>query len=103
MNNIINEIYKEWSEVAGEESVSFTLAMKADTLLSELDYYPSFIWNTQGKIIFEYIQYHPSKTLYIIIDEHTVSGKICTGKYYIEEFAYLTIDTINTVLDRFWE
>ena len=103
MNSIINEIYNEWSVVAGKENISFTLAMKADALLTELDYYPSFIWNTEGKIIFEYVQRIPAKNLYIVIDEKTVSGKICAGKYYIEEFAYLTVDTINSILNRFWE
>ena len=103
MNSIINEIYKDWSVITGKENISFTLAMKADTLLMELDYYPSFIWNTEGKIIFEYEQKFPTKTLYIVIDEKNVCGRVCAGKYVIEDFVYLTIDTINTVLDRFWD
>ena len=103
MNAIINEIYNNWSTVAGKENISFTLAMKADALLTELDYFPSFIWNTEGKIIFEFEQRFPVKNLYIVIDEKNVCGKICSGKYSIEEFVYLTVDTINTVLDRFWE
>lgn len=101
MNVIINEIYKDWSCVEGKENISFTLALKADALLSELDYYPSYIWNTEGKIIFEYRQL--DRSLYILVDEHTVSGKKCSGKHILEEYAYLNVNTTNTVLDRFWE
>ena len=99
----INEIYKEWCVVPGIENISFTQALKADNLLGELDYYPSFIWNSEGKIVFEYTQTHPKKTLYIVVEEKSVWGRICGGKYLIEDFAYLTVDTINTVLNRFWD
>jgi hypothetical protein len=101
MNAVINEIYKDWSGVEGKENISFTLALKADALLSELDYYPSYIWNTEGKIIFEYRQL--DRSLYIFVDEHNVSGKKCAGKHTLEEYVYLTVSTTNTVLDRFWE
>lgn len=101
MNAVINEIYKDWSSVEGNENISFTLALKADALLSELDYYPSYIWNTEGKIIFEYRQL--DRSLYIVVDERNVSGKKCAGKHTLEEYVYLTVCTTNTVLDRFWE
>lgn len=103
MTSIINDIYKEWSVVAGSENISFSLALKADALLTELDYYPSFIWNTEGKIVFEYAQNHPTRNLYIVVDEKIVSGRVCDGRHVIEDYVYLTVDTINTVLDRFWE
>lgn len=103
MNAVIKEIYNDWCTVIGKENISFTLAMKAESLLCELDYYPSYIWNTEGKIVFEFTNRFPRKNLYIFVDEKFVTGKICDGKYLLEEFVYMNVDNINTVLDRFWE
>ena len=103
MNKIIDEIYKEWCTIPGKESISFTLALKADALLSELDYYPSYIWNQNGSIVFEYNQPVNKKSLFIIVEQNIVSGKLCEHNHILEEYTYLTVDTVNTVLDRFWE
>lgn len=100
MNKILEEIYKEWSIVQGKENISFTLAMKADTLLTELDYYPSYIWHIEGKIIFEYCQ--GERNLYISISNDKVSGRLCERHHILEDYEYLTVKTTNTVLERFW-
>ena len=83
MNAIINEIYKDYCTITGNENISFTLAIKADELLRQLDYYPSYIWNSEGKIIFEYNQKAYGKSLFIEVTEQNVSGKVCGGKHII--------------------
>ena len=101
MNKVINEIYKEYCEVEGKENISFTLAIKADELLRQLDYYPNNIWASEGKIVFEYKQLN--RTLLISVADKIVSGCKTEGKHTLEEYMYLTVDSTNTVLDRFWE
>lgn len=101
MNKIIEEIYKKNCEVVGKENISFTLAIKADELLSQLDYYPNHIWNAEGKIIFEYRQMN--RKLLISVSERIVTGCKYAGEYVLEEYMYLSVDTANTVLDNFWE
>ena len=101
MNKVINEIYNEYCEVEGKENISFTLAIKADELLRQLDYYPNNIWASEGKIVFEYKQLN--RKLFIYVDEKIVTGCKIEGKHTLEEYMYLTVDSTNTVLDRFWE
>ena len=101
MNKIIEEIYKKHCEITGEENISFTLAIKADELLRQLDYYPNHIWNAEGKIIFEYRQH--KRKLLIFVGNTMVYGRKYNSEKIIEEYMYLTVDSSNTVLDNFWE
>ena len=99
MNTILNDIYKTWNNVLSNENISYKTIKISDDILNNLDYHPNYIWNTQGNIILEYN--HINKTLFIIINDYNVTGKLCIDTKL--EYVYLTCENINTILDTFWE
>ena len=100
MNKDLEEIYLVWNNVTNEENVSFQTIKNAENIIDNLDYYPSYVWNTQGNIILEYID--KSNKLFFIIDDNEITGKYCVNNKIVMEYMYLTYDNINTLLHDFW-
>ena len=101
MNTILEEIYNTWNKAENEENISYKTVKLADDTLINLDYYPSYIWNTTGNVILEYID--KNKKLFFIINEKEITGKLCIDGRVQLEYMYMNYDNINTILNDFWE
>ena len=101
MNQQLKEIYDTWNQYIGDENISYKTIQTADDIISNLDYIPSYIWNTKGNIIIEYV--YLNKHLFFIISEKEIFGKLCIDNVIKLEYVYLTCEEINCILDKFWE
>lgn len=101
MNNILTEIYTTWNNVLNEENISYQTISLANDMILNVDYYPSYIWNTQGNIILEYVD--KNKKLFFIVNGKEIAGKLCVNEETKMEYMYLTYDNINNILNNFWE
>ena len=100
MQTQLRKIYEACHALPGKENISLTLTLKADNLLTQIEsaLYPS-ISNEGCSIVLSYGDMD-DRCLKIYISEKEVKGTYYENWEYKEEYCYLDVNKVQTLITR---